>query len=242
MTPTTLNYQLAAEVLAAHPGYCRGVVVVRGADNTRAAPALAALLREAEAGLREAVRGNVAEHERIAAWREAYRRFGAKPSEHRAAIEALARRVLKPDQLPSINPLVDIGNIVSLRHLLPAGVHPLGVGENRLALRHARAGDGFAPPDGGPAEAPPGGEIVFADGARVLTRRWTWRQAASTQTLPETTQVFFNIDGLPPTPREAVLAAMDDVRALVREHTGGEVVAAQLLSAEQPAMAWGLGG
>ncbi len=70
----------------------------------------------------------------------------------------------------------------------------------------------------------------------MLTRRWTWRQAASTQTLPETERVFFNIDGLPPTPREDVLAAMHAVQALVREHTGGEVVAAQLLSAEQPAM------
>lgn len=236
MSTTTLSYRLSTDVLDAHPGYCRGVVVVQGADNRRDAPALAALLREAEAQLREAVRGNVAEHARIAAWREAYRRFGAKPSEHRASIEAMARRVLKPDALPSINPLVDIGNIVSLRHLLPAGVHPLGAGEHVLALRRAQAGDGFAPPDGGPLEAPPEGEIVFADGARVLTRRWTWRQAASTQTLPETERVFFNIDGLPPTPREDVLAAMHAVQALVREHTGGEVVAAQLLSAEQPAM------
>lgn len=236
MSTTTLSYRLSTDVLDAHPGYCRGVVVVQGADNRRDAPALAALLREAEAQLREAVRGNVAEHARIAAWREAYRRFGAKPSEHRASIEAMARRVLKPDALPSINPLVDIGNIVSLRHLLPAGVHPLGAGEHALALRRAQAGDVFAPPDGGPVETPSEGEIVFADGARVLTRRWTWRQAASTQTLPETGRVFFNIDGLPPTPREDVLAAMDAVQALVREHTGGEVVAAQLLSAEQPAM------
>ena len=236
MSTTTLSYRLSTDVLDAHLGYCRGVVVVQGADNRRDAPALAALLREAEAQLREAVRGNVAEHARIAAWREAYRRFGAKPSEHRASIEAMARRVLKPDALPSINPLVDIGNIVSLRHLLPAGVHPLGAGEHALALRRAQAGDGFVPPDGGPVETPPEGEIVFADGARVLTRRWTWRQAASTQTLPETERVFFNIDGLPPTPREDVLAAMDAVQALVREHTGGEVVAAQLLSAAQPAM------
>lgn len=236
MSTTTLSYRLSTDVLDAHPGYCRGVVVVQGADNHRDAPALAALLREAEAQLREAVRGNVAEHARIASWREAYRRFGAKPSEHRASIEAMARRVLKPDALPSINPLVDIGNIVSLRHLLPAGVHPLGAGEHALALRRAQAGDGFVPPDGGPVETPPEGEIVFADGARVLTRRWTWRQAASTQTLPETERVFFNIDGLPPTPREDVLAAMDVVQALVREHTGGEVVAAQLLSAAQPAL------
>lgn len=236
MSTTTLSYRLSTDVLDAHPGYCRGVVVVQGADNRRDAPALATLLREAEARLRGAVQGNVAEHARIAAWREAYRGFGAKPSEHRASIEAMARRVLKPDALPSINPLVDIGNIVSLRHLLPAGVHPLGAGEHTLALRRAQAGDVFAPPDGGPAEAPPEGEIVFADGARVLTRRWTWRQAASTQTLPGTERVFFNIDGLPPTPREDVLAAMDAVQALVREHTGGEVVAAQLLSTEQPAM------
>ncbi|MGC4028732.1 MAG: phenylalanine--tRNA ligase beta subunit-related protein [Steroidobacteraceae bacterium] len=227
------SYTLAPDIFRLFPGYCRGVVLARDFRNGPSTPELTALLREAEAGLRARVTGNPAEHPRIAAWREAYRRFGAKPSEHRSAVEALTRRVLKPDQLPAINALVDIGNLVSLRHLLPAGAHPTDALQSGLELRLAREGDRFAPPDGGPVEFPPAGEVVFTDGQQVLTRRWTWRQAANTQTLPETRGVFFNVDGLPPATSAEVRAAMEDIAALVQRFCGGETRCV-LLDAEHP--------
>ncbi|MGE3346826.1 MAG: B3/4 domain-containing protein [Ramlibacter sp.] len=235
---TALAYSIAPEIFTQYPGYCRGVVVARGFTNGPSAPAVMALLREAEAALRQRITGNVAEVPEIAAWREAYRRFGAKPSEHRSAIEALARRVLKPDQLPAINTLVDIGNLVSVKYLLPAGVHPTDHLLHGATLRPAGPGDQFAPPDGSPVEQPPAGEVVFADGTSVLTRRWTWRQAANTQTLPETRGVFFNIDGLPPTPRDTVQAATAEVAALVQAHCGGEVQTV-LLDARNPGFSLG---
>lgn len=232
----TAQYRIDDTVFAAHPDYRRGVVLVDGVGAGRDGAALAALLREAEAAARDRVTGNVAEHPRVAAWREAYRRFGAKPSEHRSAIEALLRRVTKPDALPSIHPLVDLGNAMSLRHLLPIGVHPLDGSDASLVLRAARDGDVFAPPDGGPAEFPPPGEIVFARGPTVLTRRWTWRQAAGTQILPSTTRCVVNVDGLPPVSAEEVDAAMHEVAALVARHCGARVVRAGVLSAQRPAM------
>ncbi|MCZ4312580.1 phenylalanine--tRNA ligase beta subunit-related protein [Comamonadaceae bacterium G21597-S1] len=232
-----LRYRIAPEVFEAHPDYVRGVLVFDRLDNRGDGAALVPLLREAERQLRDTVAGNVAEHPRIAAWREAYRRFGAKPSEHRSSIEAMVRRVVQPGEIPSINPLVNIGNIVSLRHRLPAGVHPLSHGHDALELRAALPPDVFTPADGKPAESPPPGEIVFVAGHEVLTRRWTWRQARGTQTLPETTRVFFNIDGLPPATDEQVLAAMDDVAALVQAHCGGVRVVAVRLDAAQPQLA-----
>ncbi len=236
MTP--LTYTIAPDIFTQYPGYCRGVVVARGFTNGPSAPAVTALLREAEAALRQRITGNVAEVPEIAAWRDAYRRFGAKPSEHRSAIEALARRVLKPDNLPSINTLVDIGNLVSIKYMLPAGAHPTDALQHGVTLRLAQPGDSFAPPDGSPVEVPPVGEVVLADGASVLTRRWTWRQAANTQTLPGTKGVFFNIDGLPPTPRATVQAATAEIAALVQQHCGGETLA-MLLDVDNPGFSLG---
>ncbi|MCB2028585.1 MAG: hypothetical protein KDH18_07855, partial [Rhodoferax sp.] len=101
-------------------------------------------------------------------------------------------------------------------------------------LRAAEPQDVFTPADGKPAESPPAGEIVFVAGHDVLTRRWTWRQAHGTQTLADTTRVFFNIDGLPPVSSEQVLAAMEDLAALVRDHCGGVCVASVRLDAALP--------
>ena len=230
MTP--LEYTVDPAVFAAHPGYRRGVVVVVDADNGRDGSALQALLRAEEARLRQRFGATgVAEHPAIAAWREAFRRFGARPSEHRSSIEALARRVLKPDALPSINPLVDIGNIVSLRYLLPAGVHPLPPAGAALELRPARPGDAFVPAGAAAPETPAPGEIVLCQGHEVLTRRWTWRQAAGTQTLPGTSAVFFNVDAMPPVTDEDMRAAMRDIGHLAAEHTGGRIALETVLSA-----------
>ena len=233
------NYRVENEVFELFPGYELGVLIFNGLCNSSREPALEALLREAEEGARKAVTGHVAELPEVAAWRNAYRRFGAKPAEHRSSIEAMLRRVSKPDQLPAINSLVDIGNIVSLRHMLPAGVHPLREFEAPVVLRLAHMGDTFLPQDAGPPEMVPEGEVVLATGTDVLTRRWTWRQAAMTRILPDTQQVFFNVDGLPPTSGERIESAMRDIEELVARFCGGELVAKSVLTRISPCISVG---
>lgn len=51
----------------------------------------------------------------IAATRQAYKLFGKDPSRYRPACEQLARRVLQGKGLYSVDTLVDLGNLVSLR-------------------------------------------------------------------------------------------------------------------------------
>jgi DNA/RNA-binding domain of Phe-tRNA-synthetase-like protein len=127
--------------------------------------------------------------------------------------------------------LVDIGNTVSLRHLLLAGVHPLPDNIDALELRPAALGDHFLPSEHAAAEPVPPGEIVLAAGDEVLTRRWTWRQSWLTRTLPETTKVFLNLDGLPPTGVDTIHAAMHDVIKLVSALCGGTLLSCAVLDA-----------
>ena len=55
----------------------------------------------------------------MAAWREAYRSFGAKPQRTRNSVEALLRRA--ETGLPRVNRLTDIYNAVSVLHQIPVG-------------------------------------------------------------------------------------------------------------------------
>jgi DNA/RNA-binding domain of Phe-tRNA-synthetase-like protein len=229
-------YRVADEVFAKYPGYVRGVVLAFDVRNGPAAEELTAALRAAEAGLRERLElATLAEQPRIKSWREAYRAFGAKPSEFRSSIEALARRALRSDPLPSINTLVDIGNLVSLQYLVPAGAHAIDRLEGDLALRPARGDEVFVALGSETVEHPEPGEIIFAEGDVVLTRRWTWRQGQRTLTLPETTAVEFNVDGLPPVTRAEVEEICEAVAALVRSHCGG-TVRWEVLTPERPTL------
>jgi DNA/RNA-binding domain of Phe-tRNA-synthetase-like protein len=144
--------------------------------------------------------------------------------------------VVKPEALPAINTLVDIGNAVSLRHRLPAGVHSIATLPMAIELRPAADGDRFLPADGAELETVAPQEIVLARGLEVLTRRWTWRQSALTRTQPDTRTVFFNVDGLPPA-EGRVEQAMRDIAEAVDRFCGGRLVASSMLTARQPSFA-----
>ncbi len=202
--------------------------------NGASADELVRLLREAEASLRERLNlDGLAEHPRIKSWRDAFRSFGAKPSEFRSSIEAMARRALRQESLPSINALVDIGNLVSLRHLVPAGGHAIDVLSQDIALRLAEGGENFIPFGSEQVEHPLPGEIIFVEGNTVLTRRWSWRQANHTLTLPQTRAIEFNVDGLPPVTPDEIEQACGEITELVARFCGGHV-RHELLTQDHP--------
>jgi DNA/RNA-binding domain of Phe-tRNA-synthetase-like protein len=218
-----LFYSISDDVFALFPEYVRGVVLAFEVKNTKSPPRLVEMLRSAEASVRD--RLNLEEltaHPQISSWREAFRRVGIKPSDFRPSIEAMARRVLRHQELPSINALVDIGNILSLRHLLPIGAHALDNVTEDIALRMASGEEEFVPFGSEQIEHPDPGEIVFVEGNTVLTRRWSWRQANHTMTLPATAALEFNVDGLPPVTKSEVEGVCRELMGLVQQFCGGQ--------------------
>ena len=219
-----LFYSISDEVFTLFPEYVRGVVIAYEVKNKDSPPRIVSMLRSAEASVRD--RLNLEEltaHPQIASWREAFRKVGIKPSEFRPSIEAMVRRVLRHQELPTINALVDIGNILSLRHLLPIGAHAIDKVIHDIALRMATGEEEFVPFGSKQVEHPDPGEIVFVEGNTVLTRRWSWRQANHTMTLPTTTALEFNVDGLPPVRKSEVEGVCRELMDLVRQFCGGQL-------------------
>jgi len=216
------SYSISPDIFTSFPGYVRGVVIAHDVSNGPSSVELVQMLRDAEESVRARVNPDqVAEEPRIKSWREAYRAFGAKPSEFRSSVEAMARRALRGDELPSISALVDLGNVMSLRHLLPAGAHAIDLLNGDIELRFATGDEDFVPFGSQESEHPLPGEVVFVEGKTVLTRRWTWRQGNHTLTLPDTTAIEFNVDGLPPVTRNEVEAACAEVEELIQRFCGG---------------------
>jgi DNA/RNA-binding domain of Phe-tRNA-synthetase-like protein len=183
-----LTYSIADEVFTRFPEYRRGVVLANGVKNGASSNELVKILRGEEASARGRLNIDTLTAEpRLISWREAFRQLGYKPGDFRPSIEALLRRVLRDQELPSISALVDIGNIVSLRHLLPVGGHAIDVLTQDIFLRPATGAEEFVPFGSDKAEHPLAGEFIFAEGNTVLTRRWIWRQANHTLTRPPVT-------------------------------------------------------
>src|ERR1700760_3486025 len=148
----------------------------------------------------------------VAAWREAYRAFGAKPQRTRNSLEALLRRAAG-DGLPRVNRLTDLYNAISVIHQIPLGGKDLSryVGPPRL-LR-ATGTEPFDTVAGGDPviEHPEPGEVVWCDEAGVTCRRWNWRQGRRTQLRDDTTTALFILDALGPVTDDALTATADDL-------------------------------
>ena len=118
----------------------------------------------------------------VAVWRAAYKGFGIKRTSYRSSVERLIKRVLAGQSLPEINALVDLYNLVSLETGLCLGCDDLDKISGDLAFRFARLTDSFldmgAEAGEDPNDPPKPGEVVYADDAHVLCRRWNWRQDA----------------------------------------------------------------
>jgi DNA/RNA-binding domain of Phe-tRNA-synthetase-like protein len=191
--------EVEAPVRALRPDYRALLLAVDGIEPGASDAVSEALLQQAEASALQALAGRPVEDlPHVAAWREAYRAFGAKPQRTRNSLEALLRRA--ETGLPRVNRLTDVYNAVSVLHGVPLGGEDLDRYAGPPRLVRATGQEPFDTTSGGTTvvEHPDAGEVVWRDDAGVTCRRWNWRQARRTQLTDGTTAALFVLDALEP--------------------------------------------
>lgn len=226
--PTVLDAFLAgasvdAAVFALRLDYRALLLAVDGLVSGPSDEASEDLLRAAETAAAKALSHNpVEEVPHIAAWRAAYRAFGAKPQRTRNSLETLMRRA--PAGMPRVNRLTDTYNAVSVLHQVPCGGEDLIRYSGSPRLVRATGSEPFDTVSDGleVVEYAEVGEVVWCDDDGVTCRRWNWRQARRTQLRDGTTATLFILDALDPLADEALNAAADDLMTHL-ERLGPEV-------------------
>jgi len=204
--------RVEAAVFALRPDYRAVLLAVDGLVSGPSDETSDALLQAAEATARELLSDRAVEQlPQVAAWREAYRAFGAKPQRTRNSLEALLRRA--EAGLPRVNRLTDLYNAVSVLHQISLGGEDLTRYTGPARLLRATGTEPFDTVADGidVVEHPDPGEVVWCDEAGVTCRRWNWRQARRTQLREDTTAALFILDALDPMTDAALHAAADDL-------------------------------
>ena len=216
-------------VFALRPDYRALLIAVDGLLPGPSDSTSETLLQAAEGSARMALQDHrVEELPHVAAWRDAYRAFGAKPQRTRNSLEALTRRA--PAGLPRVNRLTDLYNAISVLHQVPLGGEDLTRYTGPPRLLRATGQEQFETASDGVTvvEHPEPGEVVWCDEQGVTCRRWNWRQARRTQLTDETSTALFILDALDPVTDEALAAAANDLIDHLT-HLGPEVHAARRL-------------
>jgi len=196
------------------PDFVVTVVRARGLSNGPSDDSSTSLLCQAQRTARETLNGaEPAALPHVAAWRDAYRAFGAKAQRTPCSAEALLKRALGGEGLPAINRLVDLYNAVSVEFALPVGGEDLARTEGASRLTIATGAEPFdAFRSGEPVvEHASAGEVVWVDDAGVTCRRWNWRQCARTRLTEGSTDAYFVLERLEPLPLSTLAQAAESL-------------------------------
>jgi len=220
-----MKLKIDPKIFELYPDVLLGVAVLHNIDNKGEGEGLSQGLREEEKQAIEKV-GNVpvAEHPNIVSWREAYRKFGAKPKDYPSSIENLIRRILKGEQVRHINKLVDVYNVISLRYLVPVGGEDMDKIKGDVLLTIAGNNERAIFLLGEKEARPPyANEVIYKDDNGAICRRWNWKEADRTKLTEDTKDAVMVIEGLPPVGREQIQTALSELAELLKKYCNCEV-------------------
>lgn len=230
-----MKFYVSNEVFEKFPSACFGVVVASNLDASKI-EGTDELLESALQSFAGKFPDGVRNHPSVAVWRGAFTDLGLNPNKYMSSVEALSTRVYKTAKLPNINNLVDLINALSLKYILPMGAHDVGRMQGNIWLRSSRTGDIFTPFGSDQSEEVPEGEFVYADEVEVRTRRWVWRQGEKAKIQPDSTRVFFPIDGFAHLNKSQVMAARNELFTILEK--AGAKVERFLVDSSNPAAEW----
>ncbi|MFC1936558.1 B3/4 domain-containing protein [Chloroflexota bacterium] len=222
----SLAFRYHDQIIEQFPLARAGVILAQGLENGPSPGGLKeAFFQEQRAALDSIGETPLSELPTLSAWRGAFRKFGINPTKYRSAAEALLRRLTKKGDVPSINTLVDIGNLVSIRYRLPVAVFDVAQLAGGITVHIADGTERFTPLFETEVEHPEVGEVVFSDPTGlVVARRWCWRQSDESAARPGTQAVVICTESQHEGGQVDVENALSDLVALIGKFAGGDLV------------------
>ena len=230
-------FQYDTDILTHYPTVVGGVILAQGMTNGPTPKDLqAAFIDEQQATLQRIGATPLSQIPSLAAWRAVFRSFGVDPTQYRSAAEALLRRLTKKGDIPGINLLVDLGNLVSIRYALPVAVFDTSSLNGAVTVHFADGSERYTTLGQDELEHPEAGEVVFSDDTKlVIARRWCWRQSDQSAAQQETAQAIITVEAHHDKGKEDIDAALNDLLSLLRTYAGGNFIARRL-DATNPAI------
>lgn len=217
------TFQYHADIHQRYPRIVGGVLLAQQLSNGPTPHSLLTMYQEEQQAVKQRIGEKpLSQLPSLAAWRSAFRTFGVEPTQYRSAAESLLRRLTKKGDIPSINTLVDIGNLVSIRYGLPVAVFDTRALQSPVTVHFATGNERYTTLGEGTEDHPVPGEVVFSDATGlVIARRWCWRQSEPSAATQTTTSAIITVEAHHDAGRQDVTAALHDLHELLGAYAGG---------------------
>jgi DNA/RNA-binding domain of Phe-tRNA-synthetase-like protein len=218
-----INFQYSPQIIEDYPQIIGGVIIAQGMSNRPTSDELRDLyLAEQETVKTRIGDTPLSEIKSLSAWRKAISAFGVSPTKYRSAAEALLRRLTKKGDIPVINTLVDIGNLVSIRYGLPVAIFDSRELDGAVTVHYSDGTENYSELGSDEIIHPEVGEVIFSDKKKmVIARRWCWRQSSTSAANEATTNAIITVEAHHDTAQGDIQNAVNDLLALLNTYAGG---------------------
>jgi len=214
-------FQISDE--CAELGLVVGVLMLRDVAIAESPAALRRSIQSSSDEVRRRFSGVAAIREapEVQAFRRIYEAVGVNPNRHAPACQRLLEMVWKKGDLPSINTLVDLYNLVSIEGLLSLGAHDLGEVALPIHLRIASRDESFTPLGSHGGHDVRRGEFAYFDARQRVVCRLDLVQADFSKITARTSGAFLIVEGTRVHDRQAFEKASNALMKLAADYCGG---------------------
>jgi len=217
----TMKFTVSEKIFDKFPNAKFGALLIEGIDNVRELPELQEKLQTTIDKVVEKHKSiNIKQLPQIASWREVFKTLGLN-RDFLPSHEALLTRIMSKEQLPNINPLVDIYNMFSLKYLIPIGGHNADNVQN-IRIDETTGDQTFDVMHSDEVIPVAKGEFAYLSGNKVLTRHFVWRQSNTSKTDGSTQRIFIPIDNAAgDMDKNEILQIAREIAEFITRHLGG---------------------
>lgn len=221
-----MKFKIEKEVFEKFPKLFVAIPIIYGFNNRwddENRELINRLKKEYESSLKERF-STVAEymsHEYIESYFHTFREFGANPKKIKPTHFALGKRVIEGGSLPTINPIVDLYNAMSIKHITPFGGEDLDTVYGDFTLKFANGDEHWLGIGEESGKSPKKGDLIWEDIYDVSTLSLNWRQCERTKLVETSTNGYFIMDGFKGVNEENIRAVSKEFSEFIKNNFGG---------------------
>lgn len=197
--------------------------IMEGIENRESTPEFESYLeQETNQLLKDLSSEKIKNDPVLQGFRLLHKRAGCANRKTISAAENLLKILMKKQQLPRVNLLVDIYNLVSVTTHLSLGAHDLQKLGGNVHLKITTGQERFLPIGSIEPHPVKPGEYAYVDDDNDIICRLEVRQVEKTKVSLDTTACFYIVQGNPAASPDCLKAATEKLIELTRNFCGGQ--------------------
>jgi len=210
-------------IKANYPNFFIGAAIIKGIKVKASTDELLSEINDVYSRVRAMSVRDFDQSRKIRSYKQAIKQCGVDVRVRRPTMEALMRRLAKGQNVPSINNVADIGNLIAVKHEMSSGVFDLNTITTPIVFKEAKGGEQVLIFGDKEPLTLQKGEICYFDQEGPFAIDLCWRDAQRTSLTEKTTNLLVATEGVFDVTRQDVEAMLKEMVEYVLKYAGGKV-------------------